>query len=112
MSAYTHLTADFHGVDASRLRDASLLTGLLIAAAGAAGFPGTGTPVVRQLPNDAVLGVLLLDGSQTAVMTDPAIGVLLLDVIAPSTHEPSKALDVFARRLAAREVRSEQRARG
>ena len=112
MSAYTHLTADFRGVAIERLRDASLLTGLMIAAASAAGFPGTGTPIVRQLPNDAVLGALLLDGSQTTVLTDPAIGVLLLDVIAPVTHEPSKALDVFARRLAAREVRSEQRARG
>jgi S-adenosylmethionine/arginine decarboxylase-like enzyme len=112
MSGYTHVTADFLGVDASRLRDASLLTGLLIAAAGAAGFPGSGTPVVRHLPNDAIAAALLLDGSQTSLLTDPEIGVLLLDVIAPATHAPSKALDVFARRLAAREVRSEQRARG
>src|SRR5580704_3644139 len=71
-----------------------------------------GTPIVRRLPNDAVTGVLLLGASQTTVLTDPEIGVLLLDVIAPATHEPGKALDVFARRLAAREVRSEQRARG
>src|ERR1700744_3744576 len=54
MRAYTHVTADFLGVDAARLREASLLTGLLIAAAGAAGFPGSGTPVVRHLPNDAI----------------------------------------------------------
>jgi S-adenosylmethionine/arginine decarboxylase-like enzyme len=112
MSAYTHLSADFLGVDAARLRDASLLSGLLIAAAGAAGFPGIGTPVVRQLPNDAVTCALLLEGSQTTVLTDPKLGLLLLDVIAPATHEPRKALDVFTRRLAAREVRSEQRARG
>jgi len=112
MSAYTHLSADFSGVDPSRLRDVSLLTGLLIAAAGAAGLAGSGTPIVRQLPNEAVTGVLLLGGSQTTVMTDPELGLLLLDVIAPATHEPTKALDVFARRLAAREVRSEQRARG
>ena len=112
MSGYTHVTADFLGVDASRLRDASLLTGLLIAAASAAGFPGAGTPIVKQLPNEAVMGALLLDGSQTTLLTDPGTGVLMLDVIAPATHEPSKALDVFARRLAAREVRSEQRSRG
>jgi S-adenosylmethionine/arginine decarboxylase-like enzyme len=112
MSAYTHLSADFLGVDASRLRDASLLSGLLIAAAGAAGFPGIGTPVVRQLPNDAVTGALLLEGSQTTVLTDPELGTLLLDVIAPATREPRKAFDVFARRLGAREVRSEERARG
>jgi S-adenosylmethionine/arginine decarboxylase-like enzyme len=112
MSAYTHLSADFHGVDASRLRDASMLTGLLIAAAGAAGFPGTGAPIVRQLPNEAVTGALLLGGSQTTLLTDPDAGLLLLDVIAPATHAPRKALDVFARRLGAREVRSEERARG
>jgi len=112
MSGYTHLTADFHGVEASRLRDASLLTGLLIAAASAAGFPGSGTPIVRQHPNESITAALLLDGSQTTVMTDPGLGVLFLDVLAPATHQPSKALDVFTRRLAAREVRSEQRARG
>ena len=112
MSAYTHLSADFHGVDSSRLRDAPMLTGLLIAAAGAAGFPGSATPIVRQLPNESVTGALLLDGSQTTLLTDPSLGILLLDVIAPATHEPRKALDVFARRLAAREVRSEERTRG
>jgi S-adenosylmethionine/arginine decarboxylase-like enzyme len=112
MSAYTHLSADFHGVDSSRLRDASMLTGLLIAAAGAAGFPGSGTPIVRQLPNESVTGALLLDGSQTTLLTDPNAGLLLLDVLAPATYDPRKALDVFARRLGAREVRSEENTRG
>ncbi len=112
MSAYSHLSADFRGVTVQQLSNVSLLTGLLIAAAGAAGFPGTGAPIVRRLPNDGVTGVLALEGSQTSLLTDPDAGLLLLDVLAPSTLEPRKALDVFARRLVAREVHSEQRARG
>ena len=38
--------------------------------------------------------------------------LLLLDILSLSTHDGLKALDVFSRRLAAREVRSEQRSRG
>jgi S-adenosylmethionine/arginine decarboxylase-like enzyme len=111
-AAYTHLTADFIGVAPAQLRDAALLTGLLIAAAGAAGLSALGTPVVRRLPTDAVAGVLLLDGCHMSVHALPDHELLLLDVLITATYDPRKALDVFARRLAAREIRSEQRARG
>jgi S-adenosylmethionine decarboxylase len=109
---FTHVLADFVGVSPAQLRDATLLTGLLIAAAGAAGFAAMGAPMVRSLPNDGVTGVLLLDGCHIAVHTFPDRGLLLLDVLSLGRHDARKALDVFARRLAAREVRSETRARG
>lgn len=113
MSAgYTHLTADFLGVAPAQLRDTALLAGLLIAAAGAAGLTALGTPLIRRLPTDAVAGVLLLDGCHMSVHALPDRELLLLDVLAAASYEPRKALDVFARRLPAREIRSEQRARG
>jgi S-adenosylmethionine decarboxylase len=109
---FTHLLADFVGVPGAQLRDAALVTGLLIAAASAAGLTAHGAPVVRVLPHDGVTGLFLLEGSHITVHTFPARGVLLLDVLAHASHDARKAVDVFARRIDAREVRSGQHARG
>jgi S-adenosylmethionine/arginine decarboxylase-like enzyme len=110
--AFVHLVADMLGASAAQLRDHGLVSGLLVAAAGAAGFSATSAPVFRRLPNDGVGGLLLLDGCHIAVHTFPERELLLLDILALSTHEPRKALDVFARRLTARAVHSEVRDRG
>jgi S-adenosylmethionine/arginine decarboxylase-like enzyme len=110
--AFRHVAADFIGVPYSQLTDASLLSGLLIASAGSAGFTAIGAPVVHILPNDGIAAVLLLDGCHVTVHTFPERELLLLDILALSTHEPRKALDVFARRLSARTVHSEVRDRG
>ncbi|MGH7719166.1 MAG: S-adenosylmethionine decarboxylase [Gemmatimonadaceae bacterium] len=111
-AAFSHLIADLLGVPASLLRDASLLSGLLIAAAGAAGFATMGAPIVRQLPSDGVAAVLMLDGCHMALHSVPDRELLLLDVLSLATHDPRKALDVFTRRLHPRELRSEARLRG
>jgi S-adenosylmethionine decarboxylase len=116
VSAYTgnyiHLIADFSGVSAEELRDTNLLAGLLVAAAGAAGLTAVGTPLVRRLPSNMVSGVLLLDGCHMSVHAVPDRGILMLDVLSLSTYDARKALEVFARRLTAAEIRSEQRSRG
>lgn len=109
---FSHLIADFLGVPAPQLRDGSLLRGLLIAAAGAAGFSSTQAPVVRQLPSDGLACLLLLDGCHISVHTFPDRKLMLLDVLALATHDARKALDVFARRVEATEIRSETRTRG
>ncbi len=111
-SGFAHLVADVFGTPAAQLRDHGLVSGLMIAAAGAAGFSAMGVPVFRRLPNDGVAGLLLLDGCHIAVHTFPERELLLLDVLAPATHDVTKALDVFARRLSAREIRTDVRARG
>ena len=110
--AFTHVTADLVGVAAEQLRDIQVLSGLLIAAAGAAGFVAVGSPLVRQLPSDDVTGVLLLDSCHIAIHAFPGRELLLLDVLAPTTRDTNKVVDVFARRLTPREVRSETRSRG
>ena len=109
---FRHLTADFVGVRNAQLTDASLLSGLMIAAAGAAGFAVMGAPIVRALPHDGVGALLLLDDCHMSVHTFPDRELLLLDILTLSTHDARKALDVFTRRLAAREIRSEHRDRG
>lgn len=109
---FSHVSADFIGVAPRQLRDLDLLSGLLIAAAGAAGFATIGAPQVRALPSEGVAGWLQLDDCHIALHAFPDRQLLLLDVLSLATHDGRKAVDVFARRLAAREVRSEQRHRG
>jgi S-adenosylmethionine decarboxylase len=110
--SFTHVIADLIGVAAPALRDATSLTGLLIAAAGAAGFTTIGAPVVRQLPDGGVAAVLFLDACHITLRTLPERGVLLLDILAPASRDAKKALDVFTRRLLPKELHSEVRSRG
>ena len=110
--SFTHVIADLLGVAAPALRDSSALTGLLIAAAGAAGFTTIGAPVIRQLPDGGVAAVLFLDACHITLRTLPERGSLLLDILAPATRDATKALDVFTRRLVPAKVHSEVRSRG
>ncbi|HYD54013.1 MAG TPA: S-adenosylmethionine decarboxylase [Gemmatimonadaceae bacterium] len=107
-----HLTAEFHGVPATQLGDEQLLGGLLIAAASAAGFGATEVPLVRSFPDGGVTAVLLLGGCHLVAHAFLDRELLLVDVLAPAARDSQKALDVFARRLTAREVRSEVHERG
>ena len=109
---YTHLTADFLGVPPVKLSDQSLISGLVIAAAGAVGLNPAGSPVVRALPDGVVAGLLMIDGCHIVAHAFPARELLLLDILATAQHDTQKAVEVFTRRLAPREVRSEIRARG
>lgn len=109
---FTHLVADFLGVPPGQLGDSALISGLLIAAAGAAGFTSIGGPLVKHLPHGGLTGLLLLEGCHMTVHTFPDRALLLFDVLSVATHDSRKAFDVFARRLTATEIRSEVRARG
>ena len=111
-AGFLHLTAELAGVPASQLRDAHLLSGLLIAAASAAGLSPVGAPVVRRLPQEGVTGFVPMDGCHMLFHTFPDRGLLLLDVLTPPANDSRKALDVFARRLAPRAVHSDLRERG
>lgn len=112
MTPVAHLTADLVGVPAEQLRDAALLRALLIAAAGAAGVGAIGMPVTRQRGDGGLGAVLLADASHIVLHTFPEREVMVLDVLATSAVEARAALDVFARRLSAREIRSDTRDRG
>lgn len=110
--AFVHLSADFAGVAEAPLGDVSLLSGLLIAAASAAGLTAIGSPTVRHLPRGGIAAMLVLEDCYMSVRTVPDRGLLLLDVLAPSAADPRKALDVFARRLPATRIHADQRSRG
>jgi S-adenosylmethionine/arginine decarboxylase-like enzyme len=111
-SPHAGLTAEFHGVSGDHLRDAALLGGLLIAAASAAGFSTIGVPTVRKHPGDGVSAMLLMPSAHIALHSMPERGTLLFDIVGPASHDFRRALDVFARRLSARDVKSDLRGRG
>src|SRR5688500_7917320 len=52
-STFCHVAAQYIGAEGAQLRDAALLGGLMIAAAGAAGLTPIGSPVVKHLQNES-----------------------------------------------------------
>lgn len=102
----THDAADFHGVPSSLLRDQAALSGLLIAAAGAAGLNVMESPIMRQLPRGGMAIVLILDLGHVSLHTLPDDGVLVFDVLVGSAKDARKAIDVVTRRLGARAARA------
>ena len=107
-----HVSADLTGVGSGALRDAPLLSGLLIAAAGAGGLNASGAPIVRSTASGGVAAVLLLDPCHVSIHSFPERGLALVDVIARDKSDATKALDVFVRRLAPAAVTSDTRTRG
>jgi S-adenosylmethionine decarboxylase len=107
-----HVSADLSGIGSGPLRDAGLLSGLLIAAAGAAGLNAAGAPHVRAAPTGGISAVLLLDPCHVSVHSLPDRGLALVDVLAADAAGAGKALDVFVRRLAPTAVTSDTRMRG
>ena len=107
-----HVSADLTGVGSGPLRDAGLLSGLLIAAAGAAGLVATGVPVIRTAPSGGVSAILLLEPCHVSIHSLPERGLVLVDVLAPDSASADKALEVFVRRLSPIAVKSATRMRG
>jgi S-adenosylmethionine/arginine decarboxylase-like enzyme len=108
---HSQLSAELNGVAAEQLRDGSMLAGLLIAAASVAGCAPMGLPVVRERPG-GISAVLLLESAHIVIHTFPDRQTLLFDALAPASHDFRKALEVFTRRLSARDVKTDTRARG
>lgn len=112
LTTLAHISADLSGVGSGPLRDVGLLSGLLIAAAGAAGLNASGAPHVRAAPTGGISAVLLLDPCHVSIHSLPDRGLALVDVLAADAVGAGKALDVFVRRLAPTAVTSDTRLRG
>jgi len=108
----THDAADFRGIAASQLRDQASLSGLLIAAAGAAGLTALDPPLVKLLPRGGLVIVLVLDLGHVAMHTLPDEGVLALDLLVSAAKDARKAIDVVTRRLNVRAARATHSDRG
>ncbi len=111
-SLMTHDAADFRGIAASLLRDQASLSGLLIAAAGAAGLTAVEPPVIRLLPRGGLVIMLLLDLGHVALHSMPDDGVLVLDLLVSAQKDARTAIDVVTRRLNVRAARATHSDRG
>jgi S-adenosylmethionine/arginine decarboxylase-like enzyme len=110
--AHTRLSAELTGIPAEQLRNVEMIGGLLIAAAGAAGFNSLGVPASRTRPDGACDAALLLDQAHLVVHALPEQGLLVIDLFAPAPHDLGKALDVFIRRLNPAKVNTAPTKRG
>jgi S-adenosylmethionine/arginine decarboxylase-like enzyme len=110
VGAFQHAFADLGGIAATRLSDGTELTGLLLAAANAAGLHPAAPPVVRTGPR-GVSAVLLCHGGHVALHGLPDAGLCFADVAGGGTL-PQRGLEVIIKRLGAREVRTDTRRRG
>jgi S-adenosylmethionine/arginine decarboxylase-like enzyme len=111
-TALAHISADLSGVSSGALRDSRLLSGLLIAAASAAGLNAPAAPIVRTAAHGGVSAILLLEPCHLSVHSFPDRSLALLDLLTRDANGAAKALDVFVRRLAPSAVTSETRMRG
>ena len=107
----THLFADLIGVSTELLSDTDLIRGVLIAGASAAALTPNGIPAVHTPTGPERSVVLIVSGGHIAAHTFPERQLLLLDVLCDSRHDPRRVLDVVARRLPTRDIRSETRSR-
>jgi S-adenosylmethionine/arginine decarboxylase-like enzyme len=112
LTSHSRLSAELSGIPAEKLRNTEMIGGLLIAAAGAAGFNSLGVPVSRTRPGGASDAALLLDQAHLVVHALPEQGLLVIDLFAPAPHDLGKALDVFTRRLNPSKVKTDARSRG
>jgi S-adenosylmethionine/arginine decarboxylase-like enzyme len=107
----THLLADLVGIAPDLLSDTATISGLLIAGASAAALTASGIPTVHSHGGHERSAVLVVAGGHIAAHTFPERQLLLLDVLCDARHDPRRVLDVFARRLPTRDIRSETRTR-
>jgi S-adenosylmethionine/arginine decarboxylase-like enzyme len=107
----THLLADLVGVAPDLLGDSDLIRGLLIAGASAAALKPNGIPAVDSSTGPERSMVLIVGGGHIAAHTFPERQLLLLDVLCDAKHDPRRVLEVFARRLSTRDIRSDTRSR-
>jgi S-adenosylmethionine/arginine decarboxylase-like enzyme len=108
---FQHIVADFLGVPANQLGDRALISGLIVAAASAAGMNATGIPTLLDRKAGGLTAALLHDDCHITVHALPERELLLVDVLAPRPIDASRAVDVFVRRLTARHVHRDARDR-
>jgi S-adenosylmethionine/arginine decarboxylase-like enzyme len=98
-------------VSPERLADPQSLSGLLLAAANAAGLNPVTPPAVTAGPMG--VGVALIcHGGHITLHAAPGEGLCFVDVAGLSGTYPQRGLDVIIKRLGAREVRTDSRRRG
>ena len=101
MSAgFSHAAAELTGLVSARLSDLDGLSAVVVSAAGAAGMPALGPPLVREWPRGLAIAMLCREG-HIVLHALAAEGVCFVDVLIRAPAEADRALEVIARRLTA-----------
>ena len=108
---FSHVFADLGGIPGDRLGDPQALSGLLLAAANAAGLNPADPPVVKT-GTTGITALLVCRGGHVAIHAVPERGLCFADVAGLGAVQAQRGLDVIIKRLGAREVRSDARQRG
>lgn len=112
--SFAHGFADLSGIPGDRLGDPQALSGLLLAAANAAGLNPADPPVVKS-GTTGTTALLICRGGHVALHAVPADGVCYADIAglggegSGGAIQPSRGLEVIVKRLGARGVRSASR---
>lgn len=114
--SFAHAFADLSGIPGDRLSDPQALSGLLLAAANAAGLNPADPPVVKS-GTTGTTALLICRGGHVALHAVPADGVCYADIAGlggdgtggGGSVQPSRGLEVIVKRLGARAVRSASR---
>jgi S-adenosylmethionine/arginine decarboxylase-like enzyme len=112
--SFAHAFADLSGIPGDRLSDPQALSGLLLAAANAAGLNPADPPVVKS-GITGTTALLICRGGHVALHAVPAEGLCYADIAGLGAEgsgrsvQPSRGLEVIVKRLGAREVRSAAR---
>ncbi|MBA3497998.1 MAG: S-adenosylmethionine decarboxylase [Gemmatimonadales bacterium] len=86
-------------ISGARLADASGLSSVVVAAAGAVGMPPLGPPIVRGGPRGVVVVLLCRDG-HIILHTLPDEGVCFVAVVARAPVDVDRGVQVISRGLA------------
>jgi S-adenosylmethionine decarboxylase len=99
-----HLLADFHGVDAERLKDGAALDTMLRMAAQEAGAHILYSHMHGFGEGAGVTGVVLLAESHISIHTWPEYGFAAVDIFMCGSAQPQVALSLIEAELGARSV--------
>ena len=100
MAAFRHHVAELESPAGAPLRDADLLSAVVVAAASAIGLPAEAPPLAKTGPTGVVVVLACRDG-HIAVHTDPDRRRCLVDVVTRLELPVQRAAEVIARRLGA-----------
>jgi len=99
-AGFSHAAAELTGLVSALLSDPDGLSAVLVSAAGAAGMPALGPPLVREWPRGLAVGMLCREG-HIVLHALPGEGICFVDVLIRAPAAADRALEVIARRLTA-----------
>ena len=98
-TVFNYHVHELTAISGARLADATGLSSVVVAAAGAVGMPTLGPPIVRESPSGVAIALLCRDG-HIALHTVPDEGLCFVSVVARAPVDVGRGVEVISRGLA------------